>query len=105
MTDLYDRLFPQFDETGSDKIPSHVFTGAIDDYVAGYTTRQQIITGFALDSDAVADLDKLLAHVDGLVGVQAKMRWLQEFHSTCMLAEDHLKYTTKASFADRVGMV
>ena len=106
MTDLYDRLFPQFDDSGAGtKIPSHQFTGALDDYVAGYTTRNQIVGAWSLDADAQADLDKLLAHVDGIVGVQAKVRWLSEFHSTCMLAEGDLKYTTKQSFATRVGMV
>lgn len=100
MADLFDRLFPA--EGGN--IPIHGFHAAIADYVAGETTRTQIVAAWALDIEAQADLDILLAAVDALVGLDAKLRFVLELDATMTLAELGLKYADKASFKTRLGL-
>lgn len=104
MTDLFDRLFPG-EEEDIDKIAVHQFRSALDDYAEGETTRNQIIVGFNLDTDAVADLDVLLIQIDNLTTVLSAVRWLQNFESVCILAEGELKYTAKIDFATRLDLI
>lgn len=102
MADLFDRLFPT--SPTNDKIAVHYFRAAISDYVAGYTTQNQIITAFGLDTDAQADLTVLCNAVDALTTVTEKMRWLIELHDVMMIAESGLKYSTKSAFKTRMGL-
>jgi len=101
MADLFDRLFPA-DET--ENIPVHGFHAAIADYVAGETTRSQIVTVWELDTEAQADLDILLMAADGLINLDAKLRFVLELGAVMTLAELGLKYTSKSDFRTRLGL-
>lgn len=97
--DLFDRLFGDVD-----KIHVHAFKAAIIDYIAGYTTRAQIITAWSLDTEATTDLDVLLTAVDALSTLVEKLRLAAELDAVMILAEDGLKYTTKSAFRTRLGL-
>ena len=99
MTDLYDRLFVQ-----DDSIAVHYFSAAIVDYMTGNTTRNQIIGAWALDAEATTDLDVLLDALNALTGLAEKLRFVAEMDAVNLLAESKLKYTTKASYATRLGL-
>jgi len=103
MADLFDRLFPTSDL--EDNIPAHYFWAAIADYVAGQTTRNQIVAAWSLDTEAQADLDALLAAVDTAIGAANKAGFASELHGIMMLAEAGLKYNTKADFSNRLNII
>jgi len=102
MADLFDRLFPATAET--ENIPVHYFFAAMIDYMAGETTRAQIIGAWDMDADAQADLNTLCDHIDGLNKIEDKLRFAEELHAVMMLTEGELKYTTKSAFATRLGL-
>ena len=60
MPDLFDRLFPGAEEPN---IAVHAFMAAITDYIAGETTRAQIVSTWNLDSSAESDLDILCDYI------------------------------------------
>lgn len=103
MADLFDRLFPD-EESGVDKIGVHAFIGAITDYIAGETSKNQIIAAWSLDSEAQIDLTALCNHIDGLGSKADKVIFTLEFDGVMLLAEARLKYTTKAAFKTRLGL-
>ena len=103
MADLFDRLFPTNSEV-TEKISIHQFIAATTDYVAGYTTRAQVIAAWTLDAEAVVDLDVLLTAVDALGTLAEKLRFVAEFDAVMLLAEGELKYTTKIAFKARLGL-
>lgn len=101
MTNLYERLFP---DDGADNIPIHAFHAAIVDYMAGHTTRTQIVNAWALDAEAQADLDVLLAAVNALPALNDKLRFITEMDAVNKLAAADLKYNTRAAYATRLGL-
>jgi len=103
MARLFDRLFPE-DEAES-KIAVHAFHAAIVDYMAGESTRNQIVGAWSMDGSTAADLDLLLAAVDGLSGLDEKLRFVAEMDAVNTLAEAGLKYVTQESYATRLGLV
>lgn len=102
MADLFDRLFPTSIDTHN--IPVHYFTAAITDYIAGETTRSQIIGAWNLDADAQADLATLCDKIDTLSTVMDKVVFAAEFDAVMTLAEARLKYNTKSTFTTRLGL-
>jgi hypothetical protein len=100
MTDLYDRLFPQFpSEKKGEKIAHSVFGAALLDFLQGWSSREVIVHTFHLDERAAQDLDEVLA-----VLTLRGMDWLTTFQAVCFLAETNLDYTTKADFKARLGL-
>ena len=114
MTDLFDRLFPG--DSAVENIGVHVFHAAIVDYIAGHTTRNQIVGVWALDTEATTDLDVLLAAVDALdpedpedpvqvvMSLVSKLQFITEMDTVNKLAEDDLKYNTKSAYRTRLGL-
>jgi hypothetical protein len=102
MTDLFDRLYPT--DPSEENIAVHYFFAALVDYAMGYTTRAQIVNYWSLDTDAEADLDVLCDAIDALSGSIAKLSYATELHSVMMFAAAGAKYTTKATFAARLGL-
>ena len=101
MTDLFDRLFPNSTEQN---ITIHAFTAAITDYIAGHTTKAQIIGAWDLDAEAQADLTALCNYIDNLETKTDKIVFSLEFDSVMLLAAAKLKYNTKNSFKTRLGL-
>lgn len=99
--DLFDMLFPGPERSS---VGVHVFYAAIVDYVAGYTTRAQIIGALGLTDTGVTQLDILLSAVDGLGTLAAKLSFGEQLHAVMVLAESGRKYTTKQEFAARLGL-
>ena len=99
MATLFDRLFG---DTGD--IAVHTFHAAIVDYMAGETTRAQLIAGFGLDAESTVQLDTLLAVLDGLSSVQEQLRFVAEMDAVNILAESGLRYTTASAYATRLGL-
>jgi len=109
MPDLFDTFFPDpVDPEDPLAFPRTMdistFYFGIVDYVSGNTTRAQIISFLSLDSEQTAQLDILLATVDGITTIAGKVRWLLEFQAALHLAAFGIKYTTKADFAARLGL-
>jgi hypothetical protein len=102
MADLFERLFPSDPEV--ENIPVHGMHAAIVDYMAGETTEAQIIAVWSLDSEAQTDLSAWLATVDGLSGLDQKLRYVAESDAVMKLCELGLKYTTKSAFKTRLGI-
>lgn len=100
MPDLFDRLFPS-DDTSN--IPVHSFRAAVGDYAAGHTTCQEIITYWALDAGAQADLNVLCNTIDAETAL-GKAAFLLQLHDVLMIAEEGAKYTTKAALRERMGL-
>lgn len=101
MADLFDRLFP----TGEgENIAVHAFMAAITDYIAGETTKAQIIGAWSLDAEAQADLTVLCNFIDGLSTKAEKIVFALEFDGVMLLAAHGLKYTTKSAFKVRLGL-
>ena len=103
MPNLYERLFP--DDNLGNNISVHLFTAAVVDYAAGQTTRQEIITHFALDASAQTDLTALLDTLDAQGGTANKLLWIIQFDSVNIMAEQRAKYRTRAAYAQRLGIV
>jgi hypothetical protein len=72
MADLFDRLFVDKD------IAVHSFHAATVDYIAGETTRNQIIVFWSMDSEAQTDLNNFLDSVDGISGTTNKLAFATE---------------------------
>ena len=102
MPDLFDRLINP--AVTGDKMPVHTFRAAIGDYVAGQTTRNQIVAFWNLDTSAQSDLDALLVAVDAIGSNARKALWLLQLHDVLLIAEAGAKYTTKSAFAARMGL-
>lgn len=102
MADLFERLFPEENEV--ENIAIHAFMAAITDYIAGETTRAQIIGAWSMDSEAQADLTALCDHIDGLSTKADKVVFALEFDAVMLLAAHKLKYTTKSDFKTRLGI-
>lgn len=105
---LYEQLFPlehgDFPNVFAWLYNVLPFWAAIGDYVAGETTANQIKIGFELNTQSQAELDVLLAHVDGLSGLDEKMAWMMQFQAVCMLSVGGYKYLDQASFKTRLGI-
>ena len=102
MSNLYDRLFePSALSADESPIPVHYFYAGIVDMAAGYTTSAQIVAAFELDALAQSNLTSLIVAYQAS---SSKDQWLQELHAVMMLAESDLKYRTKQSFANRMGL-
>lgn len=101
MADLFDRLFPTDD---SENIALHSFHAAVVDYIAGETTRQQIIDYWTLDTEAQADLNAFLDAVDAITGAVNKLAFATELDAVMKMAEEGAKYTTKTAFKTRLGL-
>ena len=102
MADLFDRLFPSGETEPN--IPVHAFMAAVTDYVAGYTTRNQIIGVWTLDAEAQADLNKFCDALDALGTKLNKIAFALELDAVMLLAEAGMKYTTKADFKTRLNL-
>lgn len=102
MTDLYDRLFPQFED--GQKLAVKPLCSVLEEYIQGYMTGLEVLRYVNLDGDATADLRRILVMLDSLHSAPAKDRWLRGFEAVCMLAEHGVRYGTKASFATRLGL-
>jgi len=102
MADLFDRLFPA--DTTEENIPVHAFMAAITDYIAGETTRNQIIACWVLDASAQVDLNALCDNIDDIVQKINKIVFALELDSTMILCEGGLKYITKTAFKNRLGI-
>ena len=98
MADLYDSLF------GDGLVNVHNLQAAVVEYMVGEVTRAQIASALALDPEAVTDLDVLLDAVDVLTTVQDRLRFVAEVDAVNHLAEQGLRYTTKAAYAARLGL-
>lgn len=109
--DLFDRLFADnpFPATDSNhqifSISGHLMDAVLVDYAEGKSTRPQIIAALNLGTEATADLDVLLAGIDAATGVEAKLRFSFNFMAAHTIAESGLKYTTKAAFKTRLGLL
>lgn len=101
MADLFDRLFLVDPDT--ENVAVHYFRAAIGDYVAGYTTRQQIIDWWELGAAAQADLAVLCDDLDSRTVLERAVR-LIEIHDVLLFVEAGAKYTTKTSFKNRLGL-
>ena len=101
MADLFDRLFPVGME---ENISIHAFAAAIIDYMAGETTRAQIIAYWSLDASAQADLNTLCDATDALPTKADKIQFAIELDAVMLLAAEGAKYTTKSAFATRLGL-
>lgn len=103
MTDLYDRLFPQFPE--ADKVAVRPFCAMLSEYVEGHASRQSIVDYPTLQGKEVDDLDAILARLDALRTKADKERWIAAFEAVAILAETGVRYTDKQSFALRLGLL
>jgi len=101
MADLFDRLFPEDMEPN---IAVHAFAAAIIDYMAGQTTRAQIIAYWSLDTEAQADLNALCDAIDALGTKADKIQFALEFDAVMLMAAHGAKYTTKTAFKTRLGI-
>jgi hypothetical protein len=104
MTDLYDRLFPQFPEDGG-KVAVRPLCAMLSEYVDGRVSRQSIVEYPKLKGQEVADLDAILSRLDAIRTRTEKERWIATFEGVCVLAETGVRYTDKQSFALRLGLV
>lgn len=102
MADLFDRLFPP--SIDDENIAIHAFAAAIIDYMAGQTTRAQIIAYWTLDTEAQADLNTLCNAIDALGTKADKIQFALEFDAVMLMAAHGAKYTTKSSFKTRLGL-
>jgi hypothetical protein len=102
MADLFDRLFPASVE--EENIAVHSFAAAIIDYMAGETTRAQIISYWSLDTEARNDLNGLCDAIDALGTQVDKIRFALEFDAVMLMAAHGAKYTTKSAFKTRLGI-
>ena len=100
--DLYDMLFGDVD--GDYIINVHNFEAAIVEYMAGEVTRAQIMGALGLSGQAEADMNTVLDAVDALSTVQQKLVFVGEMNAVNHLAEQGLRYTTKAAYAARMGL-
>lgn len=102
MADLYDR----FQATDNSKISVHAFHAALADYLQGSgLTKANIVTIFALDTSASANLDTVIAKIDGIAGVQNKLRVMTSFEALLLLMEHGLAYTDRTSFVARFNQI
>lgn len=102
MADLFDR----FTADDGSKIPIHAFHAAIADYLfAGGLTKAQIVTAFALDTQASANLDSIIAKIDAQASIQLKMRVMTSFEALLVLMEHGLAYADRTSFIARFNAI
>ena len=102
MADLFERLFPAGSEV--ENIAIHSFHAAVVDYIAGETTRAQIVSYWSLDSEAETDLDNFLDAADALSGITNKLAFAAELDAVMKMGEEGAKYTTKLEFKTRLGL-
>lgn len=107
--DLFDTIIdPEFDVDGNlvspGNITSRMLYVAMVDYAAGQTTRNQIVAAMSLTAEQTADLDALLAQVDAMPNIVAKMAFLLQFEAVMEIAMLGYKYTDKLSFKTRLGI-
>jgi hypothetical protein len=97
MADLFDRVL-----SSTHDIAVHEFEAVLIDYMAGQTTRTQIINAYTLDAEATTQLDSLLNKISALTGKQDKVGFITEFGAIMMISESGRKYTTKSAFNSRL---
>lgn len=102
MTDLYDRLLPQFAED-TPKIAVKPFVYLLAEYVDGKVSVKDLAAKYQLRGEEVDEYQRIIALLDGMKRAQA-MKWLALFERVLVLAEQNMAYTTKASLYDRVGL-
>jgi cytochrome c biogenesis protein ResB len=105
MTDLYDRLFPQWpsDKKG-EKIAFGALSAFLEDCVEMRRPRSEIVDAFKLETAAVDDLDAILARLSGLTK-RNQEAWLVTFERVSRLAEMGLAYTSKQAYWERLTVV
>jgi hypothetical protein len=100
MTDLYDRLFPQFPpEVKGKKIAHSIFAAALQDNLDGWASRESIVLSFGLDKRAAKDLDAVLHALE-----KGGAAWLASFQAVCFLVEANRNYANKKDFKLRLGL-
>ena len=106
MADLFDLIFQDPGELlpEGNTIGVNTFYAGIVDYVAGDTTRNQIVNFLQLTGAEVTDLDTLLAAVDAIATLDGKISWLMQLDAVLTLAKQGIKYNTKSAFAARLGL-
>jgi hypothetical protein len=102
MADLFDR----FTAEDGTRIPIHAFHAALADYLQGSgLSKAAIVTVFVLDAQASANLDVVIAKIDGTTGVQNKLRVMGSIEALLVLMEHGIAYTTRASFVARFNQI
>lgn len=102
MADLYDRM----NATDNTKISVHALHAALADYLQGSgLTKAQIVTLFAMDAQASANLDTVIAKIDNTTGVQNKLRVMGSIEALLLLMEHGLAYTDRTSFVARFNQI
>ena len=108
--DLFDRGFAAnpFDSTHPDypsfRIGGHMMDAVLVDYAEGASSRAQIITALELGTEAITDLDVILAEIDAAGTVVGKLRFAANFGAVVVIAQAGLRYTTKSEFKTRLGL-
>lgn len=102
MADLFDR----FTATDASKIHVHAFHAALADYLfAGGITKAEIVDAWALDTQASANLDAVIAKIDAQATVQNKLRVMESFGALLILLEEGIRYNTRATFIARFNAI
>jgi hypothetical protein len=96
--DLFDRVL-----SSTHDIAIHEFEAALVDYMAGQTTRAQIIAAYSLDAEATVQLDSLLNKIAALGTKTDKVGFITEFKAIMILAEAGRKYTSRTLFSTRLN--
>lgn len=99
---LIERLLGD-DRIDHPKIPVYYFAAAVGEWARGRTTRTQIIQTFGLRAEDEADLDALVAKVQGM-SVEERFKYRTELLDVLALAEGGIAYTTPAQIRARLGI-
>lgn len=109
MSDLFETLFDDSVDTEGLLVHRHNFDwhdfhAGIVDYIAGETTRNQIVAALDLQDEQITDLDALLSAINALGTLVEKIRFVIEMQAVMQLAKRGYKYTSKAAFRARLGI-
>lgn len=103
---LIDRLAGLSDPETSPRLPLEYFHASLYELAQGFRTRQQIIDGFGLSVDEVAELDWLIGRYNAQPNATAKARFVEVIRVVFVMAEAGAPgYTTNADLVARIQAI
>jgi hypothetical protein len=91
MTDLIDRLSGESEQhdPSRDKIPIHSFVGVLRHYAEALIVRADVVAEFQLEGDEASQAGLLADKIDDLVGLSAKLVYVQRVEAIAYLISNH----------------
>ena len=107
MANLFDKIFSP-DENG-ERVPVHVFSAGIRDYVEGETTLAQLKIFFGIDpvedAQAVTEFEYIIGRIDACSNLAAKDNYMATLKDVLLIADAGAKYTNSSTFNTRVQAI